>query len=349
MYLRKFSLFFAILSISFLSYSQDTGDDNRKIDTSYIENQPDKLNLRLYLSRKYTDFVVRNGPRDRIYRFEPNSGLNLGIGVTYENFTLNLGFPVAFLNPDRIKNWPGHLDLQSHIYPKRWIIDLFGQFYKGYKLDASYLSDAEEDYLRKDIRLMLLGVNANYLFRGERISLMAAYNQSSIQKKSGFSPFVGFETYGGFMKGDSLFLPASENVEFLNFRQANFFQFGPNAGLAGSLVFGKGFYFTAVASANLSFGFSDWQNIERFKKWGFVPTYFVRGFLGYNGEHFSLNANYVLKNLNLVSNNAFDQGINTGNFRVNLIYKITPSDKFKSKYNKLNPVRIIASILKGTK
>lgn len=340
-----FYLCFMLLLLSQIGYGQDSLKLS-KVDTTYIEDHPEKMNLRLYISRKYTDFVVRNGPADRIYRFEPNSGINLGVGFTYQKFTLNLAFPVAFLNPNRIKDWPSFLDLQSHIYPRRWIIDLFGQFYRGYTLDASYLQSSDEDYLREDIRLMLLGVNANYLFRGERISLSAAYNQSSIQKKSGFSPFVGFETYGGFMKGDSLFLPPAENVSNLNFSQANYFQFGPNAGLASSLVFGRGFFFTAVASANLSFGFSDWQNSEKFTRWGVVPTYFLRGYFGYNGERFSLNANYVWKNLNLVPNQAFDQAINTGNFRVNMIYKISPSERFKTKFNKVNPTEWIAKLLK---
>ncbi|MHA7131949.1 DUF4421 domain-containing protein [Algoriphagus namhaensis] len=318
-----------------------------KIDSAYIEPQPDKMNLRLYISRKYTDFIVRDGPLERNYRFEPNSGINLGLGFTYQKFTLNAAFPVGFLNPDRIKDWPGFLDLQSHIYPRRWIIDLFGQFYRGYTLDESYLQNSEEDYLREDIRLMLLGVNANYLFRGERISLSAAYNQSSIQKKSGFSPFIGFEVYGGHMKGDSLFLPPNEGLELLNFSRVNYFQIGPNAGLASSLAFGNGFYFTAVASANVSVGFSDWRNNDQFKKWGFVPTYFLRGFFGYNGERFSLNANYVWKNLNLVRNRAFDQAINTGNFRINFIYKIQPSDRFKDKFNKVNPALLLARWVTG--
>lgn len=332
-----------------MGYSQDMENDNSDTDTSYIEHQHQKLNIRFFISRKYTNFIVKNGPRDHLYRFEPNSGLNLGVGVTYQKFTLNLAVPFGFLNQDRIKDWPRHLDLQAHLYPRKWIFDFFGQFYQGYKLDDSYLEGVSENYLRQDIRLMLLGVNANFLFKGEQISLMAAFNQSSIQKKSGFSPFVGFEAYGGIVEGDSLILPASENVELLNFKQTNFFQFGPNAGLAGSLVFGNGFFFTAVGSANLSFGFSDFENTERFKKWGVVPTYFIRGFFGYNGDHFSLNANYVWKNLNLVPNGAFDQALNTGNFRVNFIYKITPSDKFKTKYNKVNPSRIIGSFLNKTK
>ena len=148
------------------------------------------------------------------------------------------------------------------------------------------------------------------------------------------------------MKGDSLFLPPTENVSALNFSEVNYFQFGPNAGVASSLVFGKGFFFTAVASANMSFGFSNWQNVQEFRKWGFVPTYFLRGFFGYNGENFSLNANYVWKNLNLVPNRAFDQAINTGNFRVNMIYKINPSERFKTKFNKVNPTEWIAKLLK---
>jgi len=338
---KKLLLLLFYFGLNFGSLAQDITSDFKKIDTAYLTPHPEKFNLRLYVSRKYTD-IVFNGP-DRSYKFEPNSGLNLGVGFTYQTFTLNLAAPLGFMNPNRIDDWPSFLDLQSHIYPKNWIIDLFGQFYRGYRLDEGFLLNSENEYLREDMRMMLLGVNANYVFNGDRIALSAAYNQSSIQKKSAISPFIGFEAYGGFMKGDSLFLPSNENLP-INYRQVDYFQLGPNAGFSSTLVFLGGFYLTAVASANLSFGYSAWMDDDKFSRWGFVPTYFLRGFLGYNGEKFSINGNYVWKNLNLVKNQGFDQELNTGNYRINLIYKLSPSENFRRKFNKINPVIWVSSL-----
>ena len=145
-------------------------------DTAYVEQHPEKINLRLYLSRKFTNFVVRVPEENWRYVFEPNSGLNLGVGFTYENFTLNLAFPVGFLNPNRYQDWPRFLDLQSHIYSRKMIIDLFGQFYGGYSIQQKYLKNSAEDYLREDMRLNSVGINFNYLFRG-RAYLLSSFIQ----------------------------------------------------------------------------------------------------------------------------------------------------------------------------
>ncbi|WP_057939996.1 DUF4421 domain-containing protein [Algoriphagus resistens] len=314
-------------------------------DSSYVKTEPDKFGIRFYLSKKYTDLSVQVPDLDSPYRFIPNSGLNMGLGFTYQNLSINIAVPVGFLNPDRQKDWPFSLDLQSHIYAPKVIVDFFGQFYGGYRIKAEDLNGFDEDYLREDMRLALVGVNFNYLFFGERLSLAAAFTQADIQKKSAFSPFVGFEVYGGKIKGDSLLLPKMAISESMNFQEAGYFQAGPNAGMAGTLVFGKGFFLTGVAAVNLSGGYSKWENETQTKQWGVVPTYYLRGFAGYNNEKFSFNFNYVYKNLNLIKAGPFDQAVNTGNYRFNLIYKITPGRKFKKRFNKVNPLSILSKML----
>jgi len=317
-------------------------DKSSNLDTAYIEPTDHIFAARLYLSHKYTDLHVRNPETDREFLFEPNSGLNLGLGFTYQTFTLNVAVPFSFMNPDRQQDWPFYLDLQAHAYPQKWIFDFYGQFYRGYTLNSKYLKQSDEKYLREDMKMNSVGLNANYLFNGEKLSLAAAFNQVAIQKKSAFSPFVGLEAYVGNMKGDSLLLPSNEVEAVNNFRESNYFQFGPNAGLAGTLVFGKGFFLTGVASVNYSVGFTQWER-EDFseKKWGGVPTYLLRGFFGYNNKQFSVNVNYVYKNLNLVSNDIFDQAINTGNYRFNIIYKFDMNRKFAEWFYSINPMRII--------
>lgn len=331
-----------LLIIAFLVSASPLLAQKSSFDSNYVEVHPELLGLRLYYSRKYTNLVVYVPRETRRYVFEPNSGNNLGIGFTYQRFTLNLAMPLGFMNQNRQKDWPFYLDLQSHVYPKKMIIDLFGQFYTGYSISADQLNNSTEKYLREDLKLRQYGINFNYLFNGDRISVQASFNQSMIQKKSAFSPFVGFEMYGGTMQGDSLLIPSSEAQSELNFYKAKYFQAGPNAGFAGTLVFGKGFYLTGVASANLSIGFADWENeTQSFKKVGAIPTFFVRGFAGYNSERFSINANYILKNVELVRDGPFEQAVNTGNYRINFVYKLSVSEKFRQKFRKVNPLRLI--------
>lgn len=333
---------FSLLTLFFLSQDLKAQGSTANLDTAYIEPTDHLFAARMYLSHKYTNLLVRDGSNQENYVFHPNSGLNLGLGLTYQTFTLNVAVPFKFMNPGRQEDWPFYLDLQVHAYPQKWIFDLYGQFYRGYSVGEEDLQYANEKYLREDIKVNSIGLNANYLFWGEKLSLSAAFNQVAIQKKSAFSPFVGIEGYGGGMKGDSLLLPTTENVEAINFRESKYLQLGPNVGFAGTLVFGKGFFLTGVASVNYSVGFAEWTSGQKsYRDWGGVPTYLLRGFLGYNDKKFSLNVNYVYKNLNLVKSEPFDQAINTGNYRVNLIYKFNVSREFSEFFYKINPMRII--------
>ncbi|MDR7129112.1 hypothetical protein J2X69_001447 [Algoriphagus sp. 4150] len=327
----------------FLGFSQANAQNkSQNLDTAYIEPTDLLFAARWYLSHKYTNLQIKAPETGRRYSFDPNSGLNMGLGLTYQTFTLNIAVPFGFMNPNRQKKWPLFLDLQMHAYPQKWIFDFYGQFYRGYTMDAGDLLNSDEKYLREDMRVNMVGLNANYLFGGDKLSLAAAFNQVAIQKKSAFSPFVGFEGYFGSVKSDSLLLPTSEDVAEFNFDKSRYFQFGPNAGLAGTLVFGKGFFLTGVASVNYSVGFAEYgRSNNLFKEWGGVPTYLVRGFFGYNDKRFSANVNYVHKNLNLVAVGPFDHAVNTGNYRFNLIYKFQVKRKFGEWFYRLNPMRII--------
>jgi len=308
------------------------------IDTTYIKETPEKMILRTYLSKKFTE--VNYG--DQVGVYEPNSGLNLGVGVTFQKFTLNVAFPVGFLNPDRQEEWPKFLDLQSHIYPQNWMIDLFGQFYNGY-LIKDYKGSGE-DYLRKDIKVVKLGVGANYIFNGEKISLEAAFHQSAIQRKSAFSPTLGFEIYRVRITGDSLIIPGDVPIPG-NYERGDFYQLGPSAGLVGTLVFGNGFFLTGAASANLGLGASKGDQNKETNEFDLMPGYFLRGFAGYNGERFSINGSYVYKQLDLAQQQDITQSANTGNYRINFVYKINPGPKLTKTYTKLNPLQILKRTL----
>ena len=222
-----------------------------KWDSSYVAEEPELLVLRTYLSHKYTALYF---PSDGL-RYQPNSGLNLGIGFTYQNLTLNLAFPPGFLNRSREPDFPRFLDLQGHIYPRNWVIDFFGQFYTGYRIPDGI--GKEQGYLRPDLEVLKVGVHANYIFKGDRISLPAAVHQSAIQKKSVISPLLGFEMYRVQLAGDSLILP-TQLAPKQNYQQADFLQLGPNAGLIGTLVLGNGFFATGSFTGNLALG-STWN------------------------------------------------------------------------------------------
>ncbi|MDA1268355.1 MAG: DUF4421 family protein [Bacteroidetes bacterium] len=303
-------------------------------DTSYVAEEPEMLVFRSYLSRKFTSLYF---PSEDL-RYQPNSGLNMGIGFTYQNFTLNLAFPPGFLNRNREADFPRFLDLQGHIYPRNWVIDFFGQFYKGYRIPDGIGDGAK--YLRPDLDLLKVGLHANYIFKGDKISLPAAVHQSAIQKKSAISPLLGFEMYRVQVTGDSLILPA-QLVPKSNYQSADFLHLGPNAGLIGTLVLGKGFFATGSFTGNLALG-TAWNQDRQGGNgnWKLGWGYHARAYLGYNGPRFGMNGNYIHKNLILPTFGNLSQEVYTGNYRLVLVYKIHPAQKFASSFAKYNPSRI---------
>ncbi|MEP0713402.1 DUF4421 domain-containing protein [Algoriphagus sp.] len=334
----KVLVIFSLLILSNHVFAQRT---KFQYDSSYVESSRDIIASRMFFTRKYTRLVANTPRFNEKLVLKPNTGLKMGLGFTYQDLTINASFPVSFLYPDKIGDWNGNLDLHSHIYAPKVIVDFFGQFYNGYKIDAEDRPNSDEDYLRKDLRQISLGLNLNYLFFGEKLSIAAAWNQSSIQKKSAYSPFVGIEGYGGNMRGDSLLLPTTPDTQGINFDKASYFMVGPNAGMAGTLVFWENFYLTGLAAVNLSIGYTKWRNVEEQKSWGVAPTFYLRGFFGYNGPRFAITTSYIYKNLNLIDVDQYDQAVNTGDYRINFIYKIYAGKSFKKNFNKVNPVRII--------
>jgi hypothetical protein len=307
-----------------------------KLDTAYISQEDEVMILRFYFSKKFTDFKIP----EKELRYRPNSGLNTGLGISFQKFTLNIAGPLPFLNPNREKDFPRYLDLQGHFYPVKWIVDFFGQFYQGYKIPN--WRETGYPYLRPDIGLFKAGFHVSHVFLGQRISISAAMNQTQVQKKSAISPLVGFEVYRARISADSLIIPVELTPNF-NYSKADFLQIGPNAGFLGTVVFGKGFFATAAFSGNVGLG-SSWLLGDKNKKesdWSLVLGYHFRGYIGYNGPRFGFNINYVYKNLNLNPIRELEQSADTGNYRLNFVYKIRPGKNFQNRFRKFNPNRIL--------
>src|SRR5450432_4879168 len=105
-------------------------------DSSYYVTFPENLILRVYLSRKFAPFTISSSGKEDL-NYKTNSKLNLGAGFTYKIVTINLSYGFNFLNKDKGRGDTKGLDLQFHIYPHKWSVDLLGAFLKGYYLDPN--------------------------------------------------------------------------------------------------------------------------------------------------------------------------------------------------------------------
>ncbi|RZS94507.1 DUF4421 domain-containing protein [Cecembia calidifontis] len=314
-------------------------------DTTYYESYKNYLTTRLYTSRKYTALTVLDKFDDSRWRFEPNSNLNLGVGATYNDVTLNIGLGFGFMNPERGRGDTKMLDLQAHIYPKNFVIDLFAQFYTGY-----YLRRLDDEIftlnpvLYPDLTVRMFGANFQYLFNGDKLSMKAAFLQSARQKKSAGSLLAGFEAFGGFADNRGLFFPEDRVPLNRNFSRLGFFQLGPNAGYVHTLVFLKHFFITGMVSANLDLGKNYLDMAERRDfRWSAQPNFFARGFLGYNSPKWSINANYVRSYVRMSTVDDFNPAFITGNYRINLIYRFLPGLKLQRYLDYVEPSRYLPS------
>ncbi|MCH7411139.1 DUF4421 domain-containing protein [Belliella sp. DSM 111904] len=313
-------------------------------DSTYYVVYPDKLTTRVYTSRKYTALEVRDRVSGNKLRFEPNSTLNMGVGATYNNLTLNLAYGFGFLNPDRGTGESKYLDLQAHAYPKNLVIDLFGQFYRGYYVDLSSHDFSNEPfYVSPTMRVHKFGANVQYLFNGDKISLRAAFLQNEWQKRSAGSPLLGFEIYGGNVLDEQGIIPVGFlDDESRNFQRSNYFQFGPNVGYAHTFVILKHFFITGYASTNLSLGHQNLAFANGFEnRWAISSNMFLRGFVGYNSEKWSVNFNYVHNRVEMVRNSSFDNTLMTGNYRINFVYRFVPGRGIKKYLDAVDPKRLL--------
>jgi hypothetical protein len=310
-------------------------------DTSYYETFPEHLNGRFYFSKKYTGLKLVDQDTDKEYLYMPNTTLNMGVGATYKNLTLNLAYGFGFLNPEKGKGETKYLDAQAHIYPRKMVIDLFLQLYKGFYLTDGLGAAAGENYLtRPDMKIQKIGASVQYVFNHDKFSYRAAFLQNEWQKKSAGTFLLGAEMYGGLAHEESNLIPdALIDDPSRNFKTIRFFELGPNVGYAYTLVIKKHFFLTASAAANLGVGYSTHHGERgRHTQWGINPNYFLRGFAGYNSERWSINANYVHSNVQLPENGGFSNAMMTGNYRLNFIYRFLPGPKLKKRLGVIDRV-----------
>jgi hypothetical protein len=319
--------FFVIIGFLFLFPSKSLAQE----DTSYYISYKKLLTTRIYTSRKYTSLMVTEKNIGARINLEPNSTLNLGIGATYNDITLNLAYGFGFMNTGRNQVETNYLDLQAHAYPKNWVIDLFGQFYNGFFL-RSYsgpLPNIPSELAFPGLRVRKLGANVQYLLNGDKLSLKAAFLQSAWQKKSAGSLVAGMEFYFGKAE-DTQNILAEFIPDPLEFNRMDFFEFGPNVGYVHTIVIAKHFFITGMVSGNIGLGNTRISSgPEKEGRWGFNTNYFLRGFAGYNGPVWSINANYVHNNVRIEEARSYLTDFQTGNYRINFVYRFDVGPKLK--------------------
>lgn len=316
---------------------------NAQYDSSYYVSYENLITGRFYFSKKYTSFKLRDRLEDYSLTYRPNTTLNMGVGATYKWATLNLAYGFDFLNPERGRGDTDYLDLQFHSYGRKFITDFFGQFYEGFFLtrnSTNFIGDGY--YLRPDLRVNQIGASVQYILNHRKFSYRASFLQNEWQKKSAGTFIFGIEAYGGKVKADSTMIPTfANNAEALrDIQLMRFFEIGPNAGYAYTWVIKNHFFLTGSASLSLDFGMNRIFDKEGSQNTtGVSPNTFLRFFGGYNSKKWAISVIYVTNSVSLATGNIERQIIlNTGNFRLNYIYRFEPNKKSRRVLNVVDDV-----------
>ena len=268
-------------------------------DTSYYETFPGKTTVRLYLSKKYVHLNFPSDGSAEDLEYKANPKLNLGVGVTVKNISINLFNGFSFLNnkADEKGKTKG-FNFQVHVYPHKWAIDLMYVAPKGYHLEPQGLAGVPADkyYYREDVKTTFFGISAYQVPNKKRFSYRAALLQSEWQKKSAGSIIYGGEIHHGTAQGDSALIPAFYSSKFpqAGINKINILSFGPGAGYAYTLVMAQHFFITGSMVINLDVNFVREENEAiKEKNVSLNPSKVFKAAAGYNGRKWNISANWT--------------------------------------------------------
>jgi len=311
-------------------------------DTAFYITYPKMLTGRFYFSQKYTAFTLQGSGQAKDLQYRPNTTLNMGVGATYHNFSLNLAYGFGFLNQTQEKGKTKYLDLQGHFYPSKWVVDWYGQLYKGYYLCPKSYATATSGkyYVRPDAKVNLFGIAAYRVLNNKRLSYNAAMIQNEWQRKSAGSLLLGAEIYYAVIKADSALVPAAvaDHYKQAGITEIKNFSIGPGIGYAYTLVIQRHFFVMGSLAANLNLGFSSETGIAgTHNKTSVNTSALFRVAAGYNSSSWNLSANWVGNRLPVSgSSSSNNYLLQTGNYRIILAKKIMPAPKLKRLLNKFD-------------
>ncbi len=320
---------------------------NLKYDTSYIEAFPDHISGRLYLSRKFTDISFVEQEEKRGIHYRPNTTLNLGIGATVRGFTLNLAYGFRFLNQNETIGKTEYLDLQSHMYGRKHVIDFYGQLYSGLYLENTtdlFPEMTEQSYLRPDLRIVILGATYFRVFNDRKFSYSASLVQNEFQKKSAGSFLLGAKAFVMAAGSDSSMIPVFDRDSmfnaFIGVDRLRTYQFGPGVGYAHTFIMWERFFLTLSFDVNFMIGNSRYRIADEgvTEEWQVNTSMDLRLALGYNSEKSYFGLSYVEDTKQMRSE---DGNINTffgvGNIRLNYVRRFEMGSKTKEVIDKYLP------------
>src|SRR5258705_707997 len=337
---HKFSILIALSFIAIIRTEDLRAQKNAINDTSYYETFWHHVTARIYMAQKYTHFTMPSSSGTNDLQYVANPKLNLGVGVTWHNLSLNAFYGFGYLNnKDTVKGKTKGLDLQLHLFPRKWVIDLFVVMPKGFHLNPKGFAsnDPNKYYYRPDVKERIFGFAAYRLPNKEKFSYRAALVNNEWQKKSAGSLLYGFHAYYLIMEAngkDSLLFPKKVQGSFpllAGITESRFITAGPGIGYAYTLVIQKHFFImaSAVFHADVNIMTEEKGQTVMNKNTNVAPAVVYKAAVGYNSATWGFSASAAGNNFWAKGTSTQKYNVMGGGLRFSLTKKIESKKRSK--------------------
>lgn len=311
-------------------------------DKKYIADYHKELTIRTFGSRKYATYGLHDKGFAQNIQYRPNSPFNVGVGINYRIIGLNLGFNLPVINNNTERGETKFIDLQSHLYGRKLIIDLYLQRYKGFYMTntaAIQNNNQNEIYIRPDIVNFNAGLIVHYILNGDKFSFRGAFLQNEVQLKSAGSPLFGASIYSYNIRSDSSVIPYKLNApEYFNgnhFNHSSVKSISGNFGYGYTFVLPYHFFITAAGNVGVGINYTVLKSIDmdKYSGAGTDITGTIRLGLGYNSRRYFAGIHYTGSTLSSSTPISYArQEFGAGNFRISLARRFTLKKKLLGFY-----------------
>lgn len=192
-----------------------------KFDTTYIASYYNDLVIGLSLPQKNVDFTLADVENEQELVYQVNTKTSIGFKASYKwlGISLGIGIPKTRTQEEKYGKTEG-LDLQVNTYLRKFVIDGYFQYYKGFYLenmDRYFEGFSELDlnhYQRPDLAFTNVGLSFRYVKNHKKFSYKSSYDFNEKQKKRAGSLLIGGYAFINGATADSIVVPAFAQNDF---------------------------------------------------------------------------------------------------------------------------------------
>lgn len=228
----------------------------------YYRTYTNRFTVKGFLINNFLSLIETHDSNELTYK--SNRPVGIGVGFFYKNYGLNVSYGLDFLH-SRQKGRTKSLDLQYSYYSKDIVVDLIGQWHKGFYLDNRRSDGSYQLY--PDMSMLRIGISAFYVFNGEDFSFRAVQQNTQKQHRSAGTLVVGGSV-------DYLVLDRAGSPSEHFGRTSHSLLIGPSVGYFYCWVPWKDFYAAIGATVGINAHCSD--------EWNLTPSLVPRIGVGYD-------------------------------------------------------------------